>query len=291
MDNYLNQYFKDGYAILRDVFANFEIEEISNEINRLKEEGMKHPSSYRHGNILYLLNNDPVLGKILRFMHWPSYTSKILDKYRTDQRLMEIIQPIVGNNLKQIGNQIIWKTPEATSTTYSFHQDSQFRRPVSSYRRLGESYIQVSLAIDHHTPESGCVKIVKGSHRNGSINFDFNKSVFKGEYSLSEIERLGYEAKDVIDLVLEPGDLALWSPFTIHGSDSNNTKFDRRSYLNGYVNARNCDIGEWAFKDGKPCKLGAQKMVQYIDIFKRPEPHYIKGTPNPFKKSDLTDNE
>ena len=80
----------------------------------------------------------------------------------------------------------------------------------------------------------------------------------------------------MIDLELEPGDFAMWGLFTVHGSGPNETKRDRRFYLNGYVRAADCDRGEWAFRDGTPSALGAPVLVHYDDLYARPEPHYLE---------------
>ena len=41
--------------------------------------------------------------------------------------------------------------------------------------------------------------------------------------------------------------------------------------------AANCARGEWAFRDGRPCKLGHQQaLVHYEDLHTRPEPHYVE---------------
>ena len=78
-----------------------------------------------------------------------------------------------------------------------------------------------------------------------------------------------------IDLELNPGDVAIWHVFTIYGSGPNVSSTDRRLYINGYVTAENCDRGEWAFRDGAPCKLGEPVLVHYDDLHKRPESHFV----------------
>lgn len=43
---------------------------------------------------------------------------------------------------------------------------------------------------------------------------------------------------------LGPGDVALWTPFTVHGGCINTTESEeRRFYINGYAKACNCDRG------------------------------------------------
>jgi hypothetical protein len=90
------------------------------------------------------------------------------------------------------------------------------------------------------------------------------------------LEAVGLSPDDAIDLVLEPGDLALWSPYLVHGSGRNSSDHKRRFYINGYVRAEDCDRGEWAFRDGRPVSLGLEPaLVHYEELRERPEPHYV----------------
>jgi len=89
------------------------------------------------------------------------------------------------------------------------------------------------------------------------------------------LEAVGLSEDDAIDLELEPGDLALWSPYLVHGSATNRSGHKRRFYINGYVRARDCDRGEWAFRGGRPVPLGLEPaLVHYEELHERPEPHY-----------------
>ena len=89
------------------------------------------------------------------------------------------------------------------------------------------------------------------------------------------LARCGLDPARLVDIVLDPGDLALWNLYTIHGSGSNGAARDRRFYLNGYVRAEDCDRGEWTFRQGVPMPLGKPVLVHYDDLLVRPDPHYI----------------
>ena len=89
---------------------------------------------------------------------------------------------------------------------------------------------------------------------------------------------LGLDPSGLIDLDLEPGDLALWSPYLVHGSGANRAHHHRRFYINGYVRAADCDRGEWAFRGGAPVPLGTEpSLVHYEQLRERPEPHYVEA--------------
>ncbi|MEJ2595350.1 MAG: phytanoyl-CoA dioxygenase family protein [bacterium] len=282
--NYLEEYRKKGYTILRGFLSPKEVGELAAAIDEVKAEGMQHPASFRHQNLLFLIQPDPELGKVLRFCQWPSYSRPLFEKYRTDRRFYELLSPLLGENIKQIINQIIWKTPGSHQTTYGYHQDARFRRPESAYRQIDVSYIQTAIAIDPHTVENGCMTFIEGSHLMGNLKYHTSKSVLQEHISDEVLEQLGMRHLEKVDILLEPGDLAIWHPFLLHGSRANRSGYDRRAYVNGYVKAENCDRGEWTFRKGQPVPLSEPVLVQFEDLFERPEPHYIQGAPYPVKK-------
>lgn len=275
---YINDYKEKGYAIIKNVFQPNEIEEIARAIDEVKTEGMQFESSFRHKNLLFIIQPDQEIGKVLRFCQWPSYSNVILEKYRTDKRFLNILKPLLGINIKQIINQIIWKTPGIKQTTYGYHQDARFRRPESAYRQLKDSFVQMALAIDPHTLENGCLTFIEGSHLLGNLKYITSKSVFQENMSEEVLVSLGLKDLPKVNILLNPGDIAIWHPFLLHGSGPNNSNIDRRTYLNGFVTAENSDRGEWAFKNGRPTKLQEPKLVQYEDLYTRPEPHYVNGS-------------
>lgn len=288
----INDYKQKGFAIVRKLFEKDEIEELSTAAEALKNEGLRHEKSYRHKNLLFLLQNDPEKGKVLRFCQWPSYSYDVFEKYRTDYRLLQVLKPFIGENIKQIINQVIWKTPGMQSTSYGFHQDARFRRPADAYRDLGNSFIQTALAIDPNTGDNGSLVVIEGSHLFGDLDYHTTSSVYKETISDDVLNQLGVSHLPKVKILLEPGDLVIWHPYLLHGSGPNLSHMDRRNYLNGYVKADACDLGEWAFKNGEAVKLGEPVLVQYMDLFTRPEPHYIDGAPHPLqKKSGSNQNE
>jgi len=91
------------------------------------------------------------------------------------------------------------------------------------------------------------------------------------------LQAVGLSADDAMDVLLEPGDLALWSPYLVHGSGTNGSDHQRRFYINGFVRAADCDRGEWAFRNGAPVPFGPEPaLVHYEELRDRPGPHYLE---------------
>jgi hypothetical protein len=270
----LTQYRREGYAIVRGFFGPGEIAEISGALDQLYAEGVKHGRCFRHGNLFYNVARVGDGEALVRMVQWPSYHQPVLNSVRLDTRFAELLEPLIGYNLKQIINQVHWKAPGSLGD-FAWHQDSRFRKPASAYRNLATSYVQTGLAIDPHTPDSGCMKLIPRSHLRGELDMDSSKLVLGTAMSDDVLEQVGHSADEAVDLLLEPGDLALWSPYLVHGSGTNRSDHKRRLYINGYVRAADCDRGEWAFRGGRPVPFGPEPaLVHYEELHERPGPHY-----------------
>jgi ectoine hydroxylase-related dioxygenase (phytanoyl-CoA dioxygenase family) len=274
---HIEHFRKFGYAVVKGVFAADEVAKLARAFDRVYAEGMTHHASFRHQNTLFRIARDPNIGRIVRMVQWPSYFDPVLDGFRLDRRIAAILAPLLGGNLKQIINQMHWKPPGAAMVEFGYHQDIRFRRPRAAYRAPATSYIQTGIAVDPHCRDNGAMTVYPGSHNLGELPTGELGRIMERALSDCDLVRYGLEPTRAVDLVLDPGDVALWHLHLIHGSGPNTSGIERRFYLNGYVIAENCDRGEWAFRDGHPCPLGEPVLVHYEDLYRRPEPHYVEG--------------
>jgi ectoine hydroxylase-related dioxygenase (phytanoyl-CoA dioxygenase family) len=263
-------YMRDGYAIVRGLFRPDEIEALGRAVDAEHAEAMALGRSFRYGNLHYRLDGDEV-----RMVQWPSYHNVALDRVRTNPRIARLLAPLLGSDIKQIINQLHWKKPGGKGD-FAFHQDSRFRKPVWAYRNLGTSYVQTGIAIDPHTKQSGAMRIIPKSHERGSMDMQLDGQVTDSAPSDEALAAIGLDPASVVDLELEPGDMALWNSYLVHGSGQNSSDHYRRFYINGYVRAADCDRGEWAFRDGRDVPLGPRpNLVHFEDLHERPGPHFV----------------
>jgi len=269
----LEHYWREGYAVVRGLFLPDEIAKIAAAADQLYAEGLEHGRSFRHGNLFYDIARRKGEA-FVRMAQWPSYHQPLLNRVRLDPRYAEVLGPLIGGDLKQIINQVHWKAPGSLGD-FAWHQDCKSRRPASAYRNLATSYVQTGLAIDPHGPESGGMRFIPRSHLCGDVHMDRSKKSLGRAMTHTALEAVSLSEDDAVDLRLEPGDLALWSPFLVHGSGSNSSDHKRRFYINGYVRAGDCDRGEWAFQRGSPVPFGPRPaLVHYEELLQRPDPHY-----------------
>ncbi|MBI3517289.1 MAG: phytanoyl-CoA dioxygenase family protein [Proteobacteria bacterium] len=272
---YLDDYRSRGYAVVRGVFDTSEVHALAQAFDRLYAEGLARGRSWRHGNMLIRLGADAALGTIVRLVQWPSYAEPVLDAFRRDRRMHDIVAPLIGHDIKQIINQMHWKPPGADSAEFGYHQDIRFRRPRTAYRAPHSAYVQTGIAVDPHRLDNGAMTFSPGSHRRGELALGHGGAILDQAMEAADLARVGLDPADVEPLLLAPGDVALWNLFTVHGSGPNRSTADRRLYINGYVAAQHCDRGEWTFRNGVPCPLGTPALVHYEDLHRRPDPHYL----------------
>src|SRR3954469_18928792 len=275
VDADLAHYWREGYAVVRGFFSSAEVDEIAGALDQLYVEGAAHGRCFRHGNLFYNVAREGEGSEpLVRMVQWPSYHQPVLNSVRLDTRFVDLLEPLIGRNLKQIINQVHWKAPGSLGD-FAWHQDSKSRRPASAYRNLASSYVQTGLAIDPHNPNAGGLRFIPGSHLRGDLHMNCERHSLGVAMKDSALDAVGLSASDAIELELEPGDLALWSPYLVHGSGTNRSDHKRRFYINGYVRASDSDRGEWAFRNGEPVAFGpAPALVHYEDLHERSEPHY-----------------
>ncbi|HEX4570406.1 MAG TPA: phytanoyl-CoA dioxygenase family protein [Dongiaceae bacterium] len=273
---YIDQYWEQGYAVLRGLLPRAAVCDLQAETRRIYEEGLKHPTTYRDRNLLFEILPESFRGR--RYVlqaHWISWISPYFEQLRRSEPYRRALIPLLGADIKQVAQQIHWKPPGAERTGFRFHQDLRFRERRDAFRDLMTSYITTGLAIDPATRENGCLRIIPGSHRLGYLGLSDDGPLMKGVTEEPALRAAGLDPEATVDLELEPGDLVMWSLLTVHGSDINRSQKDRAFLLSSYVKAANSDRGEWTFRGGESVALGSQpQLCKYEQLHTKPGPFY-----------------
>lgn len=268
----------DGYAIVRGFLASSDMTEISREVDRMYAEGLRHHATYRDRNLLFEVLNDPkAKRRVVLQAHWTAWISPLLERQRRDPRYLDVLAPFLGLDIKQIAHQLHWKPPGAKYTFYRFHQDARFRESANTGDQSMRGSVTAGLAIDRQTVANGALRIIPKSHTRGYLGLSDDGPIMVGETQDEELRRAGLDPASVVTCEMEPGDLLLWTLFTVHGSAPNVSSYDRRFMINSYVRAAASDRGEWVFRNGVSTPLGDQPEVcKYEQLRERPGPFYIE---------------
>ncbi|MBT3344019.1 MAG: hypothetical protein HN712_19880 [Gemmatimonadetes bacterium] len=176
--------------------------------------------------------------RYLRKVQWPAMLHPVFEEIRTSAKFPALLEPLIGTSLKQFINQINYKMPGG-EISFPWHQDI---RPTPAFRQQEDNYVQTIIVVDEATVANGCVHIVPESHRLGNLKVK--------RYADGQIED-HVDVSTAIPLEAAPGDVVMFTSYTVHGSTPNTTDRPRRSYINGFVRASTCDVGKWAFLEGK----------------------------------------
>jgi ectoine hydroxylase-related dioxygenase (phytanoyl-CoA dioxygenase family) len=268
-----------GYAIIRGFLSPEETAQIAAEADRLYQEGLKHHATYRDKNLLFEVLDDPkAKRRVVLQAHWTAWISPLMERMRRSEKFFKVLEPFLGPDIKQISHQVHWKPPGAKYTFYRFHQDARFREGRIKNHDYLESTLTTGLAIDRQTAANGALRVIPKSHRLGYLGLSDDGPIMVGQTQDEELRRAGLAPSAVVTCEMEPGDLLLWTLFTVHGSAPNTSDIDRRFMINSYVRASDSERGEWAFRGGVSTPLGAEPQIcKYAELRERPGPFYIEA--------------
>jgi ectoine hydroxylase-related dioxygenase (phytanoyl-CoA dioxygenase family) len=278
MQDIVRELETEGYAIIRGFLTPAEVAAVGAEADRMYAEGMKHHATYRDKNLMFEVLNDPkAQRRVVLQAHWTAWISPLLEEIRRSPGVYAAIGPLLGPDIRQISHQIHWKPPGAKYTFYRFHQDARFRESRSRAADYVRYSVNTGLAIDPQTTANGALRVVPRSHRLGYLGLSDDGPIMVGETPDAELRRVGLDPNSIVTCEMAPGDLLLWTLFTVHGSAPNVSQYDRRFMISSYVRADQSERGEWAFRGGVSTPLGPEpEICKYEQLRERPGPFYIE---------------
>ena len=276
-------YDRDGYAIVRNVFGPADVSAMRARFDAWRLEMLeKHHATFVCGNHRVWVGESGGKGgegssqRVLRGVQWPSYTDPALDGYRTHPHVFTIASALLGGDIKQIINQMHWKQP-GSATSWRYHQDVRARKPDAAFRELATSYINLGIAVERCTDETGAMRVVPGTHAAGvdlgieavAEAMGVDRAPPTEEALREMLARVGVRHEELRTLELAPGDVGVWSPFVVHGGGLNTSADCHRAfYIQGLGKHANLDRGHVAWLQGQAQPLGEPVLVQ-LDNYKQ----------------------
>jgi len=132
---------------------------------------------------------------------------------------------MINNKAPWIGPDVEWHQEVFNIDTYA---------PGSNINDSSwEDFLQVYIALDPHTLENGCLKVIPNSHKLGLLPHEDIINTF-----LNHKRRIPYDVMNQIyktngikNLIMERGDVLFFNHRFIHGSSSNNSPYQRRAIV------------------------------------------------------------
>jgi ectoine hydroxylase-related dioxygenase (phytanoyl-CoA dioxygenase family) len=231
-----------GFVVLRDVIDARAIEAAKRLSDRLWQDWQAADGQQDIPGVRVLKREGSTGRSILDAIQGGHRRFSELEALRADVSVTTLLEPRLGESLVSVVDTLFFKPPNQPGTGIAFHRDAQFRRPPEKFRNLNKKYVQLGIPLEPHGAANGGLVLIPGSHLDMAIDAVQTGSV-RGVDDLSstmEAEDLQAEA-----IEMEPGDVVLWHPQTIHGSPPNGSlTMSRRFYVVGYMSAKHCDLGQ-----------------------------------------------
>ena len=136
-------------------------------------------------------------------------------------RLLDLIEDLVGPDIL-LTNSIFRIKEPGSSTHYGWHQDA-------ARIRVEPRFVIAYVAISAATPDNGCLRVIPGSQHDvqpfGLVGYADRKVA-----RVKEVDEA-----TAVDLVLEPGQVAVFDCNTVHGSGENRSAGRRKEPVSEFM--------------------------------------------------------
>ena len=138
---------------------------------------------------------------------------KFLDELVHDSRIVDAVADLIGPNLLAYGTVLFIKDPN-TPGFVSWHQDATYMG-LTPYTEA----TTVWLALSQSNKETGCMRMVPGSHKDGiraHVDTFGETNILTRGQDIQDVDE-----SNIVDLELEPGQISFHHMAVIHGSQPN----------------------------------------------------------------------
>ncbi|MES2391601.1 MAG: phytanoyl-CoA dioxygenase family protein [Acidobacteriota bacterium] len=210
---------RDGFVVVPDVFTGDELATLSNEVDRVVEGRAEYLPAEQ---LVYEPNTEPP--RVRNAFHLHHY-SDIFLKAAKNPELLELLGSILGKPLRLYASQVFAK-PALVGSIVPSHQDMPYW-PFEPYEM-----ISAWIAMDDSTIENGCVRHVAGSHKLGILPHAPSGVVGN---SLSVVEDPRLKELTEVPVEVRKGSVILHHCLTVHRSEPNRSPKPRRGLIYVYM--------------------------------------------------------
>tara|TARA_Y100001935_G_scaffold205523_1_gene174447 strand:- start:415 stop:1179 length:765 start_codon:yes stop_codon:yes gene_type:complete len=196
------------------------------QVEQYKNDGYVVPDFNMPESILKKIENrhDELLQKYPQFKNYcPAilhYDESFIE-FCKNEIILNYVEQILGSDFA-LWNSSFFAKPAINGHATPWHQDGQYWpiRPLAT--------CTVWLAIDDANIENGCLRFIKGSHKDKKIKnhiVNDNKNLTLNQ----ELDEEEYNENDAVNLILKRGQISLHDVYLVHGSEANKSSMARRA--------------------------------------------------------------
>lgn len=218
--------------------------------------------------------------KYLPFNNIPYFYSNfkescILNNILENEYIKYIINFVLGSNYKLLWFKVLNKV-KWIGQDVEYHQELIYNK--NSKIEKNDSF-QLFIALDNHSIENGCLKIIPKSHYKLEKHDEFYDRFGDHKYRVNcDILDNLYEKNACINCIFEPGDCVFFYDTTIHGSSTNLSNNNRFGVAISFVKKEiDCKYRELSYKERNI------KSIKYLEELLENKKNRTLNTPKIFK--------
>ena len=211
-------YERNGYLAVENVLTVAELEELRRLTDEFVEESRKATAN---DAIFDLEPGHSSASPSLRRIKHPVSKHPTYAKYVRHGRILDIVESLLGPNLRYHNNKLNMKNP-GNGSAVQWHQDWAF------YPHTNDSILEVGIALDDMTEDNGALMVIPGSHR-GRVWDHHQDGLFVGA-----ITDPAFRPDDAVSVTVEAGGITLHHVRMVHGSKPNRSSRPRRMFFIGF---------------------------------------------------------
>ncbi len=220
--NFKTEYHQNGYVLVKNFFDKNFCSDIKKEVKKLNSKLIIPFSDVPYG--------------------FGDVRDKVpFNKISNSEDLKKISNDLIGNISKlshfMLVNKAAWIGPDV-----EWHQEVfnlQIYAPGCDPKSDWNRFLQVFVAIDDHNKINGCLKVFKGSHKEGMLEFEDIVNIncsHKRRVTTKALNNL-FKSYEIVDLEMKAGDALFFNHLLVHGSPSNQSPYSRLSALLQYYDS------------------------------------------------------
>ncbi|HYE05376.1 MAG TPA: phytanoyl-CoA dioxygenase family protein [Planctomycetota bacterium] len=232
----LERFRADGFVVVDDVFSPGEITELraAVEAAELPAEQLRQGGDSATVHLLGLTSRHPAFAALAR-----------------DQRIVQMLIPLLGPDIQLQHAKLAVKPQARERGPYPWHQDFAY------FPHTNTDLVAVMVMLDDATPDNGCMRMVRGSHRDGLAEHR-SDGAFSG--GCTEPRRWA-DASRIVDITPRAGGISIHHCLTLHGSPANRSGLPRRGIVFQYRADDAHQLADTVFDDTGTQICGARRGV------------------------------
>ncbi|TFE29447.1 phytanoyl-CoA dioxygenase family protein [Cohnella luojiensis] len=212
------QFYKDkGYLLVKEVFNQDEVERMREAVEAIIR---RAAIAKQDSNAAWqgdFLPAEQLKKLVLKGFHDVHYHDASFMRAAIHPNMASVLSRLIGPNVQLHHSKMLVKPPE-NGAAFPMHQDYPY------FPHEKHTMLAASVHLDRADEENGCLRVIPGSHAQGSLPH-------VGSHYLNHKE---YPISDGTICEAEAGDVLFFNYLTIHGSSSNCSERTRRNVLFQY---------------------------------------------------------